>query len=225
MRLLAVGLFAAAACKPSGPSDAELAAKRAAELKALCSNPVPRAKWDQLVAIAERVRAAPPVTKDELPSAGSFKFRELHLGDGVAASTDANWLYDFDGPKRGLIGSCVLRQEECKTDGWGFEAALEGCASIDSYVLIRPVEERRPKVPEGGGPKYEGGFLSGEAFVFGLAAPDGGAPVQLGAFRFSTKLRGEVEVYRDSPTKDIEYALNEALRKSALRQLEAMLTR
>lgn len=225
MRLFAVALVAVAACKSDGPSDAELAAKRAAELKALCTDPLPRAKWDQLVAISERVKAAPPVTTNELPAAGSFKFRELHGSDGVAATTDANWLYDFEGPKRGIIGSCVFRQEQCKTDEWGFEDALKGCAGIDSYVLIRPLEERRPTVPEGGGPKYNGGSLSAEAFVFALSGADGGAPVQLGAFTFSTKLRGEVEVYRDSPTKDIEQALYEGLRKSALRQLEAMLTR
>ena len=224
MRSVAL-LLLLSACKPSGPSDAELAAKRAAELKALCSDPGPRAKWEELVAISQRVKAAPPVTKDELPAAGSFKFRELHLSDGVAATTDANWLYDFDGPKRGIIGSCVSRQEACKTDDWGFEEAVKGCANIDSYVVIRPVEERKPKVPEGGGSKYEGGSLIGEAFVFSLAGPDGGGPLQLGAFGFSAKLRGEVEVFRDSPTKDIEYALNEGLRKSALRQLEAMLTR
>lgn len=223
-RSLALLLLGFAACKPSGPPPAELAAQREVELKKLCADPGPRARWEQLAALAKQVKEAPPVKAAAVPAA-PLKFRELHLSDDVPASTDVNWVYDFEGQRRGIIGSCVLRQEQCRSDDTGLEAALRGCATIDAYVVIRPLEERRPRVPEGGGTKYEGGTLSAEAFAFSLAGGDGGAPVQLGAFTFHTKLRGEVEVFRDSPTEDIERALNEGLRKSALRHLEAMTAR
>ena len=213
-------------CKEKGPSEAELAAqaKDRQEREALCKSPGPRAQWAQLGALAKQVKAAAPVKEDRLPAERSFKFRELHVSDGVAATTDVNWLSDFEGPERGIIGSCVWRQNACRADDAYLKEALDGCATIDSYVVVRVLEAQRPKVQEGGG-KYEGGAMTGEAFVFALGGSDGGEAQQLGAFTFTAKLSGQVELYRDYTSTQIQTALDEAMRKSAVRQLEALLTR
>lgn len=223
MRALTSAVLLLLGCKESGPSEAQLAAARRAEQQKLCAQSGPRARWDELVTISKRVKAAPEVRDEQLPTR-SLKLRELHFRDGVTANTDVNWLSDFAGPKRGIIGSCVYRQTECRDDDFGLDEALKGCATIDAYVVVRPLLEEKPKPGEIDG-KYRGGYLEAEAFVFALPGPDGGAPVQLGALTFAARLTGEVEIYRDYTASQVEYALNEGLRESALRQLEALLGR
>lgn len=225
-RAVMVAALALAACKPSGPTKQELeaVAKQKKEHQGLCARSGPRDRWDSLARIATEVKKKAPLKEDKLP-ARSIRFRELHLKDGEeTATTDVNWLADFEGPKRGIIGSCVFRQVECRDDDTSLEDALKGCASIDSYVVIRTLTEEKPKPGEVDG-KYTGGFMTGEAYVYSLVTPDGGFVRELGAVTFDARLSGEVEVYRDSTTAQLEYALNEALRRSALRQLEALLTR
>jgi hypothetical protein len=218
-------LLLLAACK-EGPSEAQLATQRKAEQDKLCAanRDRIRAQWEQLGAIAREVRAAPPVEKDELPQR-PLKLRELHLGDSdaAAATADTNYLSDFEGPKRGITGSCLHRLEECRADDTFLEPALSGCTSLDSAVLVRPVEEQKPRPFDNGVRKYTGGFIRGEAFVYALAGADGGKPVKLGAFRFATRLTGEVEIYRDFTSAQIEQALSEGLRKSAWSAVEERL--
>jgi len=219
VRALAAAALLLFSCKESGPSSAQLAAQRKAEKQELCDaeRPMLQRKWEQLAALAKQVKALPPLEKDEAPKR-AVKLRQLHLGEEASATTDANLLADFDGPKRGIIGSCLHRLEECRADDDGLRAALERCGSIDSVLLIRPIEldAAKPTDVEG---KFKGGFMRGEAFVFSLAEP----PEQLAALTFETRLTEPVEVYRDSTTAQMEHALEEGLRRSALRVIETRL--
>ncbi len=215
MKRLLLALLAVAACKPSAPSEAELARHRE-----LCARPGPRERWQQLAALARGVKDAGPA-RDEPPAAGrTFKLRELHTGEGT---TDAYFLADFEGAAaRGTIGGCVARQEACRAEDPGLEDALKVCESIDSAVIVRTLREEKATFGEQRA-KYTGGRLEGEAFVFALGADAGSQ--QIAAFPFAAKLSGEVEVWRDSTSAEIEKALGEGMRRSALRQVEAMLAR
>lgn len=214
MRLWPLALLAVAACKPSGPSEADLARR-----KELCARPALRERWQQLVALGARVKDAPPVKDEPLAPGRPIKLRELHTGEGA---TDAYFLSDFEGaPARGIIGGCVARQETCRPEDPTLEDALKACESIDSVVIVRTLREEKATFGEQRA-KYTGGRLEGEAFVFVLGADAG---QQVAAFPFAAKLSGEVEVWRDSTNAEIEKALGEGMRRSALRQVEAMLVR
>ena len=216
-------LLLVAACKESGPTEADLKARAEARRK-LCEQHRPRleARWAWFTATAHALRGADPLEHEVMPVRG-LKLRELHLFDKDAAATaDANSVGDFDGPKRGITGSCLHRVEECKVDDASLEDALKGCASIDAWVVLRTTHQEDPK-PIEGYLKYKPGSLRAEAYVYALDPPDGGAAVQLGAFEFGTKLRGDVEIYREWTTEQINAALYEAMRTSAWKAIEQRL--
>ncbi len=213
VRALAAAVVLLSACKEAGPTAAQLKAER----QKVCDASLPRlrAKYQQLEGLAKQVKAREPLEADERPHT-ALKLSALRL-DEQAAKTDANYVADFDGPKRGIVGSCLHRVEACSADDTGMDEALARCDRIDSAVIIRPTEHvpAKPTDVEG---KYKGGFVRGDAFVFSLA--DG---KQLGAVRFDAQLSGDVEIYRDFTTAQIEAALDEGLRKAALRAIETRL--
>lgn len=212
MRAFFAVLLGAAACKEGGPTPAQLEAAR----QQLCAEHAPgiRVKLDQVRALA--ALGVPPAKAEQLPGR-RLELRELHASKPAGANTDVG----FAGEARGVIESCAATVAACEGD-W-LASTFEGCARIDSYVLVRPVESTKAVVDEAMLNKYKPGKVVGDALVFALPE-DGGAPQQLGALLLDVKLRGGVEVERDATTAERQHALDEALRRAALAEIEAKLT-
>lgn len=226
MRFVAVAVLLLTACKEKGPSEQERAARDKAERAALCEKhgAKVKARWEEVQALRARVKETPAVQDDVVP-ARPVRFRQLHFREPQQqARADVNFMSDFEGPKRGLLGTCSLRIETCGEGLSTYELGeqLEGCASIDTLVLIRPLVHDEPELGKDG-TTYRGGTLVAEAFVFALGVDAGAAT--LGQVIFEAELTGDVEVMRVLKNGDRGYVLNEELRKTALGVLEKKLQR
>lgn len=208
-------LSLAAACKDSGPTAAELAAARLKTCATAAASLGP--KWEQVKAAAESDTA--PTRVAQLPGR-SLKLRALHESQPAGTTADAM----FKGAlEKSALGRCVARLSTC--EGEWLESTLEGCATLDSFVLVRPVAEAKAQVDEAMLNKYKPGHMSGDALLFAFAT-DGGAATSLGALPFDVKLKGGVEVERDATTAERAQALDDAMRKAVLgfveHELEAL---
>ncbi|MBK7859133.1 MAG: hypothetical protein IPJ65_11040 [Archangiaceae bacterium] len=208
MRRALLAAWVLAACKEPGPPlpDPKVVRDR------LCAEAAPAVK-----ALSAQLRVVagyqvPDVKVDAAPGR-AVRLRALH-GE---ASTEVLF-----GEAPGAVAQCAAMVERCEAELETVERVLGRCAGLDSVVLVRPNVDEPVKVNEAMLNKYLGGRVNGVALAYALML-DGGTPQLLGAVRFDVKLRGGVEVDRDAPTEEREKALNDALHRQVLEEVEAKL--
>jgi hypothetical protein len=207
-------LLLLAACKEQGPSPAELKAAR--EQVCRSASPAIDARGDQLRQVAQLATSTDLKTNDAA-AARALKLQALHARD-PGATTDVVWSKEPESAP--LISRCQAQLQRC--DGDDLEPLFKTCAAIDSVVYVRPAVHEKAAVNEAMLNKYTSGHVQGDALAFAFAA-DGGTPVLIGATVYDMKLRGGVDVDRDATTVERVQALNEALRRQVLEDIEARL--
>ena len=88
------------------------------------------------------------------------------------------------------------------------------------FLVVRADEHRKPKIT--GGNSYSEGSIEGDVVVFDLGSDP---PKALGSFPISTELTETVKVREGASRESVQYALDEALRKTALGAIEKALAR
>ncbi len=86
------------------------------------------------------------------------------------------------------------------------------------FLVVRADQKKKPKIDHGN--TYSEGSLEGDVVVFDLT---GDPPKPLGSFPLRTELTSSVKVSSDANRESIQYALDEALRKTALDEIEKLL--
>jgi hypothetical protein len=147
-------------------------------------------------------------------TAAPMKMRELHLDD-EDTNTDVMMVSELGFLQRGILGTCAyyLRGIPDDVEASLVEDVLRGCTRMRFFVVVRPSAKVKPELTEDGD-HYRGGDLVGDAVVFDLQGQ--GPPKALGAFPLEVQLSKPVEVRIDATKNDVQYSLDEALRREVL---------
>src|SRR5581483_6843513 len=184
----------------------------------LCRSAAPAvdARFDQLRQTLLLAASTEVKTRDA-PAARALKLHLLH-GSDPGATTDVIWSKEPEPAP--LLSRCQARLLRCEGDD--LEPLFKACAEVDSAVYVRPAVHEKAAVNEAMLNKYTSGHVQGDALAFAFPA-DGGTPELIGATVYDLKLRGGVDVERDATTAERAQALNEALRRQVLEDIEAKL--
>jgi hypothetical protein len=157
--------------------------------------------------------AAPPRTDPRM------KLSETHLSD-PAGNTDLLVEGELTLLRRGMLGTCsyYLRQPDQETSATFLEDVFRRGLRTRYFLVVRADETKKPRIT--GGSKYTDGTLEGDVAVFDLSADP---PKPLGSFPIRAELTTKVKVRASASREDIQYALDEALRKTALDEVERLL--
>lgn len=158
--------------------------------------------------------AAPPPTDPRM------KLSETSLSD-PAGNTDLLFEPELTLLRRGMLGTCsyYLRQPSQDTSASLLEDVFRRGLRTRYFLVVRADEKKKPRIT-GNGSTYTDGTLEGDVAVFDLSADP---PKPLGSFPIHAELTAKVKVRADAKRDEIQYALDEALRKTALDAVQKLL--
>ncbi len=119
-----------------------------------------------------------------------------------------------------MLGTCryYLRDPSSDDSADLLEDVLNRGLRTRYFLVVRVDEKKKPKIT--GGNTYSDGSLDGDVVVFDLK---GDPPKVLGSFPLRSDLTSTVKVSSPANRESIQYALDEALRKTALDEIEKLL--
>jgi hypothetical protein len=166
---------------------------------------VPRASGD----------GAPPKTDPPM------KLSEPKMDD-KAGNADVLFQNELTMLQRGMIGtaSFYLRQGSKDDSAELLEDVYARALRTRYFLVVRADEHKKPKIT--GGNSYSEGSIEGDVVVFDVGSDP---PKALGSFPISTELTETVKVRENASRESVQYALDEALRKTALGAIEKALAR
>jgi hypothetical protein len=156
---------------------------------------------------------APPSTEPRM------KLSETKMDD-KAGNADVLFAGELTLFRRGMLGTCnhYLRNGSSDVSADTLEDLFLRGLRTRYFLVVRVDEQKKPK-PSGGN-SYTDGSLEGDVVVFDLSADP---PKALGSFPIQTELTETVKVRANADRESIQYALDEALRKTALNVIERLL--
>jgi hypothetical protein len=159
---------------------------------------------------------APPRTEPRM------KLSELNHSD-PAGNADVLFEGELTLLRRGMLGTCnyYLRQPEKADTASLLEDVLQRGLRTRYFLVVRADETKKPRITNAGG-NYTDGTLEGDVAVFDLSADP---PKPLGSFPIRTELTTKVKVRANATHEDVQYALDEALRRTALDEIQKLLSR
>jgi hypothetical protein len=124
--------------------------------------------------------------------------------------------------QRGMLGTCnyYLRNPEKADTSSLLEDVLKRGLRTRYFLVVRADDTKKPRIT--GGNSYTDGTLEGDVVVFDLTIDP---PKPLGSFPIRTELTTQVKVRANASREDIQYALDEALRKTALDEVQKILSK
>lgn len=159
--------------------------------------------------------AEPPSTEPRM------KLSENDMKD-PAGNTDLLFQEELTLRQRGMLGTCGYYLQNPSSDDSAdlLEDVLNRGLRTRYFLVVRADQKKKPKIT--GGNSYSDGSLEGDVVVFDLASDP---PKALGSFPLRSELTSTVKVSANANQESIQYALDEALRKTALDEIEKLLKR
>ncbi len=177
-------------------------------------------KVDQLRAL---VASVPRAASDGAPPSTEPKMKLSELKtDDKAGNADVLFTYELPMLKRGMIGTAnyYLRQGSSDVTAELLEDVYARALRTRYFLVVRADEQKKPKIS--GGSSYTDGSLDGDVVVFDLGQDP---PKALGSFPVTAELTTTVKVRANADRESVQYALDEALRETALSAIDKALSK
>lgn len=151
----------------------------------------------------------------------AMKLSENNMAD-PAGNTDLLFEEELPMLRRGMLGTCnyYLRNGSSDLPADRFEEIMKRGLRTRYFLVVRTDQKTKPKI--GDRSSYSEGSLDGDVVVFDLT---GDPPKPLGSFALHSELTSPVKILGNTDLDSIQHDLDEALRKTALIEIERHLPR